>query len=93
MAGNTAHDVPEGGVADEPGKAREYETGTWRARKPVLDKEACIDCLTCWIYCPDDSIIIKDKKMEGINYKYCKGCGICSKVCPKDAISMVEEED
>jgi pyruvate ferredoxin oxidoreductase delta subunit len=93
MSGNTAHDVPEGGVADEPGKAREYETGSWRSRKPILDKEKCIDCLTCWIYCPDDSIVIKDKKMEGFDYRYCKGCGICSKVCPKDAIEMVEEED
>lgn len=91
MAGDSAHEVPIGGVIIEPGKAREYDTGSWRSRKPVLDKEKCIDCLTCWIYCPDDSILIEEKKMEGFKYKYCKGCGICAKVCPKEAIEMVEE--
>jgi len=93
MTGDTAHDVPEGGDIEEPGKAREYETGSWRSNRPVLDKEKCIDCLICWIYCPDDSIIVEDEKMKGFDYKYCKGCGICASVCPKDAIEMVEEGD
>jgi pyruvate ferredoxin oxidoreductase delta subunit len=54
-----------------------------------MDK--CIDCLTCWVYCPDDSIIIKDDKMAGIKLSHCKGCGICASVCPKKAIAMVED--
>jgi pyruvate ferredoxin oxidoreductase delta subunit len=29
--------------------------------------------------------------MKGIKYTHCKGCGICSRQCPKDAITMVEE--
>ncbi|MFP4170285.1 MAG: pyruvate synthase subunit PorD [Methanomassiliicoccales archaeon] len=91
MSGDTSHDVPEGGSIDEPGKAKEYKTGSWRSKKPVLDKEKCIDCLTCWIFCPDDCIIIEDEKMEGIRYDYCKGCGICASVCPKEAIEMEEE--
>jgi len=28
-----------------------------------------------------------------VNLDYCKGCGICAKECPKDAITMVLEED
>jgi len=26
-----------------------------------------------------------------INYDYCKGCGICSEICPVKAIEMEEE--
>ncbi|MEM0469142.1 MAG: 4Fe-4S binding protein, partial [Pyrobaculum sp.] len=26
-----------------------------------------------------------------IDYTYCKGCGICSDVCPAKAIEMVQE--
>jgi pyruvate ferredoxin oxidoreductase delta subunit len=24
---------------------------------------------------------------------YCKGCGICAKVCAREAIAMIEEEE
>lgn len=30
--------------------------------------------------------------MVRIDYDYCKGCGICSNVCPVKAIEMVREE-
>ena len=49
------------------------------------------DCYTCWIYCPDNSIVFRDDKMSGIKMSHCKGCGICAKVCPKKAITMKEE--
>ena len=32
-----------------------------------------------------------DEKVRGIDYYHCKGCGICAKECPADAITMVEE--
>ena len=75
----------------EPGTALKFETGDWRSFKPLLDMDQCIDCMTCWIYCPDDSIIIKDNKVCGIKMTHCKGCGICASVCPKKAITMLEE--
>ena len=28
---------------------------------------------------------------KDFNYDYCKGCGVCAKVCPFGAISMKEE--
>ena len=48
--------------------------------------------MTCWVYCPDDCIIIQENKMVGFKLSHCKGCGICAKMCPKDAIVMSSEE-
>lgn len=84
-------DYLPGGTADK------FETGDWRSRRPIWHTEKCIQCLQCWIQCPDTSIIV-DKttsKMTGIDYKHCKGCGICAQVCPvkpEKAITMQNEE-
>lgn len=73
------------------GTAERFETGDWRSLTPVVDMDSCIDCMTCWIYCPDDCILVDGGKMAGIKLTHCKGCGICSSVCPKDAIAMKED--
>ena len=83
--------VIPGGRVIEPGSALKFETGDWRSFKPILDREMCIDCMTCWVYCPDDSILVKENKMTGFRMTHCKGCGICAKVCPKKAITMILE--
>ncbi len=82
-----------GGRIIEPGSAMNFETGDWRSVKPVLDRELCIDCLSCWMYCPDDSVLVKEGRMTGFRLSHCKGCGICARVCPKKAITMVEEDE
>lgn len=79
-----------GGRVNTPGNALEFETGDWRSFVPTVDTSVCINCMTCWIYCPDDCILVKDGKMTGIRKTHCKGCGICAKMCPKDAITMKE---
>lgn len=84
-------DIPIGGLILEPGNAINYKTGSWRTFKPVIDKEKCTNCLLCWIYCPDSSIVVEDGKIKGIDYEHCKGCGICSAQCPVKAIKMVKE--
>jgi pyruvate ferredoxin oxidoreductase delta subunit len=61
----------------------------WRLIKPVYNKDYCIDCQFCWIYCPDVSIISRDKKMIGIDMDHCKGCGICVEVCPTNPKSLL----
>jgi len=91
--GSTWQDLPIGGLILEPGTATKYITGDWRSQRPVWDKEKCISCLNCWIYCPDSSILVEDEKMSGIDYDHCKGCGICAQECPPkvQAIKMVSE--
>jgi len=44
----------------------------------------------CWLFCPDTAIS-KDKPAV-VDYRYCKGCGICANECPFKAITMVTEE-
>lgn len=68
----------------------------WRIEKPIFNKDYCIDCQFCWIFCPDMSIISRDKKMIGVDYDHCKGCGICVEVCPtnpKSLLMYTEQKD
>jgi pyruvate ferredoxin oxidoreductase delta subunit len=83
--------LPMGAAVTEPGSAVKYKTGDWRAFKPIVDKTKCVNCLLCWIYCPDSAIIRRERWVE-INYEHCKGCGICAHECPTKAIEMVEEQ-
>ncbi len=86
-------DIPKGGKITQAGNSREYKTGDWKTFKPVVDRDECIDCLFCWIYCPDMAIETKDGGSLGkVDLDYCKGCGICAEVCPKKCIKMVKEE-
>ncbi|MBN1317263.1 MAG: 4Fe-4S binding protein [Anaerolineales bacterium] len=90
-------DLPLGGVILQAGNAALYETGGWRAFRPVINRvktptqKACTNCLTCWFYCPDSSMIVVDGRLEGVDLDHCKGCGICASLCPVSCITMVEE--
>ena len=81
-------EVPIAGNIMTPGNSAEYNTGSWRSYRPILDKEKCINCLKCWILCPDSALIVKDEKLEEVDYGHCKGCGICAKECPVKAFEM-----
>ncbi|MCC6002975.1 MAG: 4Fe-4S binding protein [Thermofilum sp.] len=83
--------MPPGGIISEPKTSLYNKTGNWRALKPILHEEKCIRCLLCWVHCPEPAINRHDKDTVSINYDYCKGCGICSNVCPVHAIEMVAE--
>lgn len=86
---NTVVNVnPENRPNAETNSINKY-VGDWRVVKPVWKVDLCIDCQNCWLYCPDSSIISRDKEMVGIDYDHCKGCGICSEVCPTNPKSLV----
>jgi len=84
-------EIPIGGMILEPGNSVKFKTGDWRAMKPVIDKSKCIKCLMCWTFCPEPAIIRHEDNSVDIDYDFCKGCGICAKVCPRKAITMVPE--
>lgn len=87
--------LPEGDVV-KAGTAKEFKTGDWRTERPTWFPDRCIQCLFCWIVCPDSSVLVKDQKMIGFDYDHCKGCGICAKECPvkpKKAIEMGPERE
>jgi phenylglyoxylate dehydrogenase delta subunit len=66
--------------------------GDWRAERPVVDREKCVKCAACWIFCPVQCIEERPRWFD-INYAACKGCGICAHECPQHAITMVQEEN
>ncbi|MCL2497323.1 MAG: 4Fe-4S binding protein [Symbiobacteriaceae bacterium] len=64
-------------------------TGDWRTLRPLLNKEKCLACGLCFLYCPVGSVQAEDGYR--IDYSYCKGCGICARECPGQCITMVPE--
>jgi 2-oxoacid:acceptor oxidoreductase delta subunit (pyruvate/2-ketoisovalerate family) len=87
----TWQELPPGGVV-RPGGAPQPRTGGWRTgARPEVDFSKCIDCLLCWLYCPDDAIRLHGTTLAGVELAYCKGCELCATVCPVGAIEMVAE--
>lgn len=66
---------------------------------PVLHEEACIHCGSCDLVCPDLCLVWGDgepggkfaRKLQGIDYRYCKGCMRCVESCPTSALVRESE--
>lgn len=93
---------PKVRISLAPARLKEYPVGPtfqaghlvednagWRTFKPVLTGK-CVKCLQCFLLCPEGCIGKTETGIE-IDYNFCKGCGICAKVCNPNAISMVKE--
>jgi 2-oxoacid:acceptor oxidoreductase delta subunit (pyruvate/2-ketoisovalerate family) len=53
----------------------------------------CNQCDNCRLFCPDLAVV-RDQSPLGrsIDYDYCKGCGICVVECPRNAMTLEEEQ-
>ena len=72
--------------------AQQPETGGWRTGLvPEVDLAKCVDCLLCWLYCPDSAVELDDGAFAGFDLRWCKGCELCASACPTGAIRMVAE--
>ncbi len=58
---------------------------------PVIDKNKCARCLTCYRICPHNAVTIRDNYQPVISTDACFGCGICVSHCPANAISVISE--
>jgi 2-oxoacid:acceptor oxidoreductase delta subunit (pyruvate/2-ketoisovalerate family) len=87
------HELVTGGavVRDD---AEQPVTGGWRTGlRPEVDLDLCVNCLLCWLYCPDSAIVLDGTRFVGFDHDHCKGCEICAEMCPTGAIEMVGETD
>jgi 2-oxoacid:acceptor oxidoreductase delta subunit (pyruvate/2-ketoisovalerate family) len=84
-------ELPPGGTVLST-EAVPVRTGGWRTGlAPSVDLSRCVNCLLCWLYCPDSAVVLEGTTFTGFALDVCKGCEICAEICPVDAIEMVQE--
>lgn len=89
---------PAGGIVPEPGNSIWNDLATSRTGwMPILHAEACIHCGVCDLVCPDFCLTWGEgdgefeRKLKGVDYRYCKGCLRCVESCPTAALTREAE--
>ncbi len=91
---------PPGGLLPNPGNTIWNDLTTSRTGwMPVLDKTKCIHCGVCDLVCPDYCLAWGEsdddgkyqRKLKGVDYRYCKGCLRCVESCPTGALARQTE--
>jgi len=93
--------APIGGVLPLPGNTAHNDLQSSRTGWiPVFDKDKCIDCGMCDMVCPDLCLVWSTQtgddgqavvKLDGIDYRYCKGCMRCVETC--STLAMTREAE
>ena len=80
------------GTVTVPGGSRVNKTGSWRTSvKPHHLHLKCTACDMCALNCPEGCVYGDGKNTYYADEDYCKGCGICARVCPVQDIEMIPE--
>jgi pyruvate ferredoxin oxidoreductase gamma subunit len=91
---------PAGGLLPAPGNTIWNDLTTSRTGwMPVLDATKCIHCGVCDLVCPDFCLAWGEsdedgkfqRKLKGVDYRYCKGCLRCVESCPTGALAKTTE--
>ncbi len=61
------------------------------AQNAVINYDICLNCGICADYCRFDAISYQNGKIN-ILATSCDGCKLCSRVCPVEAITMVDSD-
>jgi pyruvate ferredoxin oxidoreductase gamma subunit len=97
--------APLGGCITEAGNSISKDASISREGfVPVFDSGECVHCGLCDLVCPDYCFVWKLEEgdagedsekvsLEGIDYRYCKGCMRCIDSCPSGALSKIAEEE
>ena len=90
---------PVGGIIPAAGNTAWNDLSASRTGwMPVLDREKCVHCGICDLVCPDFCLVWGDgdgepfeRELEGVDYRYCKGCLRCVESCPTGALAKTAE--
>jgi len=74
------------------GLAEPFKSNKPKQFLPVWDKERCIRCGICYIYCPNGAVIRVEDGFFEAEVDSCSACGICHRECLCGAVSMVGKE-
>ncbi len=56
--------------------------------KPVIHRENCVACGSCYESCPEEAISMVDQEYAEIDPKKCIRCYCCHEMCRYDAVSL-----
>lgn len=76
----------------DKGVAKPFKPGDRVNVFPQWDKDRCIRCGVCYVYCPDGAVYRQTDGFFDVDKQKCKGCGICHRECWFGVISMVLED-